>query len=124
MLPDLWSDLLYVHTSRTCIQPSYLAKYGWLVFSFNIQVYAIKTTPKRQIIPYHEYMITDHTKILLFFHPKQYHSMGPHGISVQLVIDLYRGDRFVAATNHTVKMCIYSSTDYVLDFYLSISVSS
>ena len=50
--------------------------------------------------------------------------MGPRGISVQFVIDLYRGDRFVAAKNHTVKMCIYSSVDYVLDFNLSISVSS
>ena len=50
--------------------------------------------------------------------------MGPYGISVQFVLDLYRGDRFVAATNHTVKMCIYSSVDYVLDFNLSVSVSS
>ena len=41
--------------------------------------------------------------------------MRPRGISVQFVVDLYRGDRFVTATNHTVKMCIYSSTDYVVD---------
>ena len=40
--------------------------------------------------------------------------MGPLGISVQFVDDLYRGDRFVAATNRTVKMCIYSSTDFGL----------
>ena len=51
--------------------------------------------------------------------------MGPRGISVQFVVDLYRGDRFVAAKKkHTVKMCIYSSIDYVLDFNLSINVSS
>ena len=50
--------------------------------------------------------------------------MGLRGISVQFVVDLYRGDRFVAATNRTVKTCIYSSIDYVLDFILSISVSS
>ena len=49
--------------------------------------------------------------------------MGPRGISEQFVVDLYRGDRFVAAKHHTVKMCIYSSIDYVLDFNLSISVS-
>ena len=42
-----------------------------------------------------------------------HHCMGPRGISVHFVVDLYRGDRFVAATNHTVKMCIYSSIDYV-----------
>ena len=45
--------------------------------------------------------------------------MGPRGISVQFVVDLYRGDRFVAAKNHTVKMCIYSSIDHVLDFNLN-----
>ena len=39
--------------------------------------------------------------------------MGPRGISVQFVVGLYRGDRFVAATNHTIKMGIYSSIDYV-----------
>ena len=50
--------------------------------------------------------------------------MGPRGISVQFVVDLYRGDRFVAAKNHTVKMSIYYFIDYVLDFILSISVSS
>ena len=50
--------------------------------------------------------------------------MGPRGIFVQFIVDLYRGDRYVAAKNHTVKMCIYSSIDYVLDFNLSISVSS
>ena len=50
--------------------------------------------------------------------------MGPCGISVQFVFYLYGGDRFVAATNHTVKMCIYSPIDYVLDLSLSISVSS
>ena len=50
--------------------------------------------------------------------------MEPCGISVQFVVDLYRGDHFVAATNHLVKMCIYSSIDYVMDFHLSISVSS
>ena len=50
--------------------------------------------------------------------------MGSRGISVQLVLGLYRGDRFVAATNHIVKMCIYLSTDFVLDFNLSISVST
>ena len=50
--------------------------------------------------------------------------MGPCGIAVQFVVDLYGGDRFVAATNHTVKLCIYSSVAYVLDFNLSISVSS
>ena len=50
--------------------------------------------------------------------------MGPPGISVQFVIDLYRGDRSVAAKNHSVKICIYSSVDCVLDFNLSISVSS
>ena len=44
--------------------------------------------------------------------------MGPRGVSVQFVVDLYSGDRFVAATNHTVKMCIYSSDEYVLDFNL------
>ena len=49
--------------------------------------------------------------------------MRPYGISVQFVIDLYRGDCFVAATNHTVKICIYSPIDYVLDFNLSISMS-
>ena len=49
------------------------------------------------------------------------HCKGPHGISVQFVVHLYRGDRFVAAT---VRICIYSSIDYVLDFNLSISVSS
>ena len=43
-------------------------------------------------------------------------------MSVQFVVDLYRGDRFLPATNHTVKMCIYSSIDYDLDFNLSISV--
>ena len=48
--------------------------------------------------------------------------MGLCGISVQFVLDLYCGDPFVAATNHTVKMCIYSSNDYVLDFNLSINV--
>ena len=50
--------------------------------------------------------------------------MEPCGSYVQFVVDLYRGDRFVAATNRTVKMCIYSSIDYVLDFDLSISVFS
>ena len=50
--------------------------------------------------------------------------MGPRGISVQFVVDLYRGDHLVAATKHTVKMCIYSSIDYVLDFNFYISVSS
>ena len=50
--------------------------------------------------------------------------MGPHGIYVQFVIDLYRGDCFVAATNHTVRMCTYLSIDYVLDLNLSISVYS
>ena len=50
--------------------------------------------------------------------------MGPSGISVQFVVDLHRGDCFVAAKSHTVKLCIYSSVDYVLDFNLSISVSS
>ena len=54
----------------------------------------------------------------------QFHCMGPCGISVQFVIDLYCGDRFVAVPNHTVKVDIYLSTDYVLDFNLSISVSS
>ena len=49
--------------------------------------------------------------------------MGPCGISVQFVVDLYRGDRFVAAKTHTVKMCIYSPIGYVLAFNLSISVS-
>ena len=58
------------------------------------------------------------------FSLRLYHCMGPCGICVQFVIDLYHGDRFVAATNHTVKMCIYSSMDYVLDCNLSISVSS
>ena len=47
-----------------------------------------------------------------------------YGIAVQFVVDLYRGDRFVPATNRKVKMCIYSSIDYVLDLNLSISVSS
>ena len=56
--------------------------------------------------------------------PRSPHCMGPRGISVQLVVDLYRGDRFVAATNHTVKMCIYLSIDFALDFNLSISVST
>ena len=42
----------------------------------------------------------------------------------QFVVDLYYGDRFVAAKTHTVRMCIYFSTDYVLAFNLSISVSS
>ena len=50
--------------------------------------------------------------------------MGPRGISVQFVFDMYWGVCFVAVTNHTVKMCIYSSIDYVLDFNLSISMSS
>ena len=50
--------------------------------------------------------------------------MGPRGIFVQFIVYLYRVDRFVAATNHTVKVCIYSPIDYVLDFNLSISVSS
>ena len=50
--------------------------------------------------------------------------MGPHGISVQFIVDLYRRDRFVTAKNHTVKTYNYSSIDYVLDFDLSISVSS
>ena len=50
--------------------------------------------------------------------------MGQRGISVQFVVDLYHGDRFVAATIYTVKMCIYSSIDHVFDFNLSISVSS
>ena len=50
--------------------------------------------------------------------------MGPRGTSVQFVVDLYHVDSFVAATNHIGKMCIYSSIDYVLDFNLSISVSS
>ena len=45
----------------------------------------------------------------------KYHCMGPCGISVQFVVDLYRGVRFVAAKKHAVKMCIYSSIDYVLD---------
>ena len=45
--------------------------------------------------------------------------MGPCGISVQFVVDLYCGDHFVAEKNHTVKMCIYSSIDYVLDFNLN-----
>ena len=49
--------------------------------------------------------------------------MGPRGIFVQFVVDLYSGNGFVAAKNHTVKMCIYSSVDYVLDFNFSISVS-
>ena len=57
-------------------------------------------------------------------HLELHHCIGPHGISVQFVVDLYWGDRFVAVTNHTVKMCIYSSIDYVLDFNLSISMSS
>ena len=52
------------------------------------------------------------------------HCIGPRGISVQFVVDLFRGDRFVAVKNHTVKMCTYSSFDYVLDFNLSISASS
>ena len=52
------------------------------------------------------------------------YQLGPCGISVQFVVDLYRGDRFVAMTNHTAKMCIYTSIDRVLDFNLSISVSS
>ena len=46
-----------------------------------------------------------------------YHCMGPCGISVQFVIDLYRGGRFVAATNHTVKMCI----DLLTTFWTSTS---
>ena len=50
--------------------------------------------------------------------------MGPRGISVQFMVALYRGDRFVATKKHTVKMCIYTSIDYVLAFNLSISVSS
>ena len=50
--------------------------------------------------------------------------MGPHGISVQFIVDLYRRDRFVTAKNRTVKTYNYSSIDYVLDFDLSISVSS
>ena len=50
--------------------------------------------------------------------------MGPRGMSVQFVVDLYCGDRFVAVTNHTIKMCVYSSMAYVLDFNLSISVPS
>ena len=50
--------------------------------------------------------------------------MGQREISVQFVGDMYRGDRFVAAANHTVKTCIYSSVDYALDFNLSISVYS
>ena len=50
--------------------------------------------------------------------------IGPRDNSVQFVVDLYRGDRFLAATNHAVKMCIYSSIDYVLEFNLLISVSS
>ena len=50
--------------------------------------------------------------------------MGPSGVSVQFVVDLYRGDHFVTATNHIVKICIYKSIDYVLIFNLSISVSS
>ena len=37
---------------------------------------------------------------------------------------MFSGDRFVAAKSHTVKMCIYWSTDYVLDFNLSMSMSS
>ena len=52
------------------------------------------------------------------------HCMGLSGISVHFVVDLYRGDRFVVVTNHTVKMCIYSSSYYVLDFNLSITVAS
>ena len=50
--------------------------------------------------------------------------MRRRGLSVQFVVDLYRGDRFVAATNNIVRMCIYSSIEYVLDFNLLISVSS
>ena len=50
--------------------------------------------------------------------------MGQRNISVQFVVDLHRGDRFFAAKTPTVKMCIYSSIDYVLDLNLSISVSS
>ena len=50
--------------------------------------------------------------------------MGQCGVSVQFVVDLYRGDNVVTATNHTVKICIYKSIDYVLNFNLSISVSS
>ena len=50
--------------------------------------------------------------------------MGPCGISVQFAVELYHRDHFVAEKNHTAKMCIYSSVDYVLDFNLSISVSS
>ena len=53
-----------------------------------------------------------------------HHCMGLRGISVHFVIDLYGGNLFVVAINHTVKLCIYSSIDYVLDFNLSISVSS
>ena len=50
--------------------------------------------------------------------------MGPRGISVQFAVDLYRGDRFVAATYRTVTMDIYSSNDYVLDLNLSVGVFS
>ena len=50
-----------------------------------------------------------------------YHCMGPCSISVQFVIELYCGDRFV---NHTVKMCIYSSIDYVLDFFFFLPLNN
>ena len=55
--------------------------------------------------------------------PRQEHKLlGPRDISVQFVVDLYHGGRFVAVTNHTVRMCTYPSVDYVLDSNLSVSV--
>ena len=49
------------------------------------------------------------------------HCMGPRGFSVQFVVDLLICI-CVAVTNHRIKMCIYSSIDYYLDFNLSLSV--
>ena len=42
-------------------------------------------------------------------------------VSVEFVVEMYRGDRFVAATNNTVRMCIYSFVEYVLDFKESLA---